>query len=61
MDFSQAEAYTRHFPALSHVILPRGPFSSLPKRFPPSDIHLLSPTANLIVRRSMHPAWCICF
>ena len=55
MNFSQAEAYTRHFPALSHVILPRGVLS-LPKRFPPSDIHLLSPTANLIVRRSMHPA-----
>ena len=55
MNFSQAEAYTRHFPALSHVILPRGVLS-LPNRFPPSDIHLLSPTANLIVRRSMHPA-----
>jgi len=55
MNFSQAEAYTRHFPALSHVILPRGVLS-LPKRFPPSDIHLLSPTANLIVRRSLHPA-----
>jgi TRAP-type uncharacterized transport system substrate-binding protein len=55
MNFSQAEAYTRHFPALSHVILPRGVLS-LPKRFPPSDIHLLSPTANLIVRKSLHPA-----
>ena len=55
MNFSQAEAYTRHFPALSHVILPRGVLS-LPRRFPPSDIHLLSPTANLIVRRSLHPA-----
>lgn len=55
MNFSQAEAYTRLFPALSHVILPRGVLS-LPKRFPPSDIHLLSPTANLIVRKSLHPA-----
>ena len=55
MDFSQAEAYTRLFPALSHVILPRGVLN-LPKRFPPSDIHLLSPTANLIVRKSLHPA-----
>jgi TRAP-type uncharacterized transport system substrate-binding protein len=55
MNFSQAEAYTRLFPALSHVILPRGVLS-LPKRLPPSDIHLLSPTANLIVRKDLHPA-----
>jgi TRAP-type uncharacterized transport system substrate-binding protein len=55
MNFSQAEAYTRLFPALSHVILPRGVLN-LPKRFPHSDIHLLSPTANLIVRKSLHPA-----
>ena len=55
MNFSQAEAYTRLFPALSHVILPRGVLN-LSKRFPPSDIHLLSPTANLIVRKSLHPA-----
>ena len=51
---SQAEAYTRHFPALSHVILPRGVLS-LPSGFPPSDIHLLSPTANLIVRKESYP------
>ncbi len=55
MSFSQAEAYTRLFPALSHVILPRGVLN-LSKRFPPSDIHLLSPTANLIVRKDLHPA-----
>jgi TRAP-type uncharacterized transport system substrate-binding protein len=55
MNFSQAEAYTRLFPVLSHVILPRGVLS-LQKRLPPSDIHLLSPTANLIVRKGLHPA-----
>jgi TRAP-type uncharacterized transport system substrate-binding protein len=55
MNFSQAEAYTRLFPALSHVILPRGVLN-LPKRFPSVDIHLLSPTANLIVRKNLHPA-----
>ena len=55
MNFSQAEAYTRHFPALSHVVLPRGVLN-LPRRFPPADIHLLSPTANLIVRKTLHPA-----
>ena len=37
------------------MILPRGVLN-LSERFPPSDIHLLSPTANLIVRKSLHPA-----
>jgi TRAP-type uncharacterized transport system substrate-binding protein len=55
MNFSQAEAYTRLFPDLSHVILPRGVINPS-KKFPPSDIHLLSPTTNLIVRKSLHPA-----
>ena len=55
MSFSQAEAYTRVFPALSHVILPRGVLS-FSKRFPPADIHLLAPTANLVVRKNLHPA-----
>ncbi|MCE5263349.1 MAG: ABC transporter substrate-binding protein [Deltaproteobacteria bacterium] len=55
MNFSQAEAYTRLFPVLSHVVLPRGVLS-LEKRLPPSDVHLLSPTANLIVRKGLHPA-----
>jgi TRAP-type uncharacterized transport system substrate-binding protein len=55
MNFSQAEAYTRLFPSLSHVVLPRG-VMNLPNRLPPTDIHLLSPTANLIVRKDLHPA-----
>jgi len=55
MSLSQAEAYTRLFPALSHVILPKG-IVNLAKRFPPSDVHLLAVTTNLIVRDTMHPA-----
>lgn len=55
MSLSQAEAYTRVFPALSHVILPKG-VVNLTKRLPASDIHLLSPTTNLVVRDTMHPA-----
>ncbi len=55
MSLSQAEAYTRVFPALSHVILPKG-VVNLSKRLPPSDIHLLAPTTNLVVRDTMHPA-----
>jgi TRAP-type uncharacterized transport system substrate-binding protein len=55
MSLSQAEAYARLFPALSHVTLPKG-VVNLAKRLPTSDIHLLSPTTNLVVRDTMHPA-----
>ena len=55
MSLSQAEAYTRLFPALYHVILPKG-IVNLAKRLPPWDIHLVAPTTNLIVRDTMHPA-----
>jgi TRAP-type uncharacterized transport system substrate-binding protein len=55
MSFSQAEAYTRLFPDLSHVVLPRGIFN-LSEGFPSSEVHLVVPTTNLIVRKSVHPA-----
>ncbi|HVN96488.1 MAG TPA: TAXI family TRAP transporter solute-binding subunit [Syntrophorhabdaceae bacterium] len=55
MNFVQAETYTRLFPDLAHVILPRGILNPS-KRFPASDIHLLSPRVDLIVRKDLHPA-----
>jgi len=55
MSMSQAEAYSRLFPDLSHVVLPRGIIDP-GRRDPPADIHLLSPTTNLIVRKDLHPA-----
>ncbi len=55
MSMSQAEAYTRRFPDLSHVVLPRGVIDP-GRRNPPSDVHLLSPTTNLIIRKDLHPA-----
>jgi hypothetical protein len=55
MNFSQVEAYTRLFPYLDHVILPRGILDP-PKRFPASDVNLLSPKVDLIVQKDMHPA-----
>jgi TRAP-type uncharacterized transport system substrate-binding protein len=54
MSFKQAEAYTRLFPALSHVILPEG-ILDISERTPPQDIHLLSATTSLIVRKDLHP------
>ena len=55
MSLSQAEAYSRRFPDLSHVVLPRGVIDPR-RRNPLSDVHLLSPTTNLIIRRDLHPA-----
>ena len=55
MNMSQAEAYTRRFPDLFHVVLPKGVIDP-GRQNPPSDVHLLSPTTNLIVRKELHPA-----
>jgi TRAP-type uncharacterized transport system substrate-binding protein len=55
MNFKQAEAYSRRFPALSHVILPRG-ILDLSKEVPGQDIHLLASTTSLVVRRDLDPA-----
>lgn len=55
MSFKQAEAYTRLFPALSHVVLPEGILDPS-NRMPPQDIHLLSATTSLIVRKDLDPA-----
>jgi TRAP-type uncharacterized transport system substrate-binding protein len=55
LSFKQAEAYTRLFPALSHIILPEG-ILNLPEKIPPQDIHLVATTTSLIVRQTLHPA-----
>jgi uncharacterized protein len=54
-DFTQAEAYTRRFPFLSHVVLPRG-IVDLGRDLPPKDYHLIAPTATLVARADLHPA-----
>jgi TRAP-type uncharacterized transport system substrate-binding protein len=55
LSFSQAEAYTRLFPALSHVVLPAG-LLDLARKKPPADMHLLAITTNLVARDTLHPA-----
>jgi TRAP-type uncharacterized transport system substrate-binding protein len=55
LSFSQAEAYTRLFPALSHVFLPAG-LLDLARKKPPADVHLLATTTNLVARDTLHPA-----
>lgn len=54
-DFALAEAYTRRFPFLSHVVLPRG-IVDLGRDLPRKDYHLIAPTATLVARADLHPA-----
>ncbi len=55
MSFAQAEALSRHLPFLSHVVLPEGGID-FAANLPASDVHLVAPTANLVVRDDIHPA-----
>lgn len=54
-DFTQAEAYSRRFPFLTHVVLPRG-IVDLGRDLPPKNYHLIAPTATLVAREDLHPA-----
>ena len=54
-DFGQAEAYTRRFPFLSRVVLPRG-IVDLGRDLPSKDYQLIAPTATLVARDNLHPA-----
>ena len=54
-NFDQAEAYSRRFPFLSHVVLPRG-IVALERDIPHEDVHLIAPTATLVTKASTHPA-----
>ncbi|MDP9606588.1 UNVERIFIED_ORG: TRAP transporter TAXI family solute receptor [Variovorax paradoxus] len=55
MDFGQADAYSRRFPFLSPVTLPRG-MIELSKDMPPQDVSLLAATTSLLSRDETHPA-----
>jgi TRAP-type uncharacterized transport system substrate-binding protein len=50
-----AEAYTRRFPSLTRLNLPRGVFDFI-NNVPARDVTLVSPTANLLAKRELHPA-----
>jgi len=54
-DFAQAEAYSRRYPFLSPVTLPRG-VVDLARDLPPRDVQLIAPTAMLVATDGTHPA-----
>jgi TRAP transporter TAXI family solute receptor len=55
MSFAQSGAYQRRFPFLTKLTFPHG-VADLVRDFPPEDIKVLAPTANLIIRDDLHPA-----
>lgn len=55
VNFSQADAYTRIFPYLYKLVLPRGALD-LSKNVPSHDITLVGATAELIARDNLHSA-----
>jgi TRAP-type uncharacterized transport system substrate-binding protein len=54
-EFDQAEAYSRRFPYLNTVLLPRG-IVDFASNSPPRDVPLLAPTTMLVAREDTHPA-----
>ena len=55
ISLAQAEGYTRHFPSLTPVALAAG-VADLKNNIPAQDVTLLANTANLVIRRDLHPA-----
>lgn len=55
MSFAQAEAMTRIFPFLSHVVLPEGVIDFV-ANVPKQDTHLVAAQAALVARDDIHPA-----
>lgn len=55
MSFSQADAIVHKFPSLSKIIFPRGAIN-LARDLPPEPVTLLSTTALLVVKDSLHPS-----
>jgi TRAP transporter TAXI family solute receptor len=55
MNLDQAEATTRQFPYLHHLVLPHGAMD-LKANVPGRDLHLLATTTTVVVTRNLHPA-----
>jgi TRAP-type uncharacterized transport system substrate-binding protein len=54
-NFPRTDAYLALYPYLNKVVLPEG-VVDLANNRPPSDVFLIAPKANLVVRESLHPA-----
>jgi TRAP-type uncharacterized transport system substrate-binding protein len=55
MNFSSAEAFTRVFPDVVRLVLPKGVIQLDPPS-PPNDITMVGTTAKVLIRDDLHPA-----
>ncbi|WP_024931002.1 TAXI family TRAP transporter solute-binding subunit [Methylophilus sp. OH31] len=55
LSMDTAEAFSRKFAFMHHLVLPEGAMD-LARNIPGHDVHLVAPTATLVVKESMHPA-----
>jgi TRAP transporter TAXI family solute receptor len=55
MNVARAPAYRHALPFLSEVTLPAGTID-LARDLPPTDITMLAPVAQLVIRKELHPA-----
>jgi uncharacterized protein len=55
VSLSDAEAFTRQFSYLHHLVLPEGSLN-IERNIPSHDVDLLAPTATLVAKESLHPA-----
>ncbi len=55
LSLERAEAYTRRFPFLRKVVLPKGVLD-FTSNVPANDVTLVAPTASLLAKKDLHPA-----
>lgn len=55
ISLDDAEAYTRQFTYLHHLVLPEGGVD-LARNIPPHRVHLVAPTTMLVAKEDTHPA-----
>lgn len=54
LNFPRAEALTKIFPQLRHLVLPAG-IVDFEKNIPPRDIHIIATSTSALVRKDLHP------
>ena len=55
MNMSMADAYSRHMPALTKIVIPKG-LMNLTQNLPATDVQTLAATATLVAKDDVHPA-----
>ena len=55
MNMEHAVAYSKRLPFLHHLVLAQGAID-IQRNIPAQDVHLVGPTAQLVVRDDLHPA-----